>query len=512
METITYLHFSIIGDAPKVANQLVKYGTDVWEGGGDYPDITPLYLAIANSQGTKNLDSALRIASSYALSRTCEYLLSRGADPNSLSRFGLAAIHLAVRKRPCWRNFVLLVEHLALRNASYENIIWELMVASTASVLLQFGADPNLRSATSRAHVCGPKCWCSPDCEHQGQTALHFACGGGQEKVVSLLLEHGTNPKTADDAGYLPVFSALCQDQHDVALQLLRDDVKLPNPIIVQPHQSTALHVACRFASGEVVSLLLKRGADPNVVDRFGRTPLCELLGQSNWELEDRILEILPLLDAYGARAGTKAEGGMTARQIAAAHQFSSVRDFFDSADANHLAPNRSQIPRSNFTRPSAGTSGTCPRVNRHRGVQPGMDSRESFPLLSRLPADQEASKQAPMLGPVRRFKKTTEQLRARTSPSTNHQRGKNKSRSHEGEKLPLVVPDDGGNPSSAVRSTEEFGMSDSAGFWGPLSSSQQKPNHSKVESTQEEREEVVADGAPRRKGRKKQWIRLDFP
>lgn len=512
METITYLHFSIIGDAPKVANQLVKYGTDVWEGGGDYPDITPLYLAIANPQGTKNLDSALRIASSYALSRTCEYLLSRGADPNSLSRFGLAAIHLAVRKRPCWRNFVLLAEHLALRNASYENIIWELMVASTALVLLQFGGDPNLRSATSRTHVCGPKCWCSPDCEHQGQTALHFASGGGQEKVVNLLLEHGADPNTADDAGYLPLFSALCQDQHDVALQLLRDDVNLPNPIIVQPHQSTALHVSCRFASGEVILLLLKRGADPNVVDRFGRTPLHELLGQSSWELEDRILEILPLLDIYGARADTKAQGGMTARQIAAAHQFSSVRDFFDSADANHLAPNRSQIPRSNFTRPSAGASGTCPQVDRHRGAQRDMDSRESFPLLNRLPADQEASKPAPMLGSARRNKKKTKQLGTRPSPSTNHQRGKNKTRSLKRETSPRVGPDDGGNSSTAVRSTEEFVSSDSAEFWGSLSSSQQNPNHPKVESTQEERGEAVADGAPRRKGRKKQWIRLEFP
>lgn len=329
METITYLHFSIIGDAPKVANQLVKYGTDVWEGGGEYPDITPLYLAIANPRDTKNLDSALRIASSYALSRTCEYLLSRGADPNSLSRLGLAAIHLAVRKRPRWRNFVLLVEHLAMRNASYENIIWELMVASTAGVLLQFGANPNLRSATSRLHLCGQKCWCSPDCEHQGQTALHFACGGGQKMVVSLLLEHGADPKTADDAGYLPLFSALCQDQHDVALQLLQDDVNPANPTIVRLDQSTAFHVSCRFASVKIISLLLGRGADPNVTDRFGRTPLHELLGQSNWELEDRILEILALLDMAGAVAEVRAQGGMTARQIAAAHPFSSVREFF---------------------------------------------------------------------------------------------------------------------------------------------------------------------------------------
>ena len=58
----------------------------------------PLYLAIAHPDA-KALDVPLSIACSYALPRTTEHLLARGADPNSLSRFGLAAIHLAVMKR-----------------------------------------------------------------------------------------------------------------------------------------------------------------------------------------------------------------------------------------------------------------------------------------------------------------------------------------------------------------------------------------------------------------------------
>lgn len=515
MKTITYLHLSIIGDAPSVANHLVKYGTDVWEGGGDYPDITPLYLAIANPRGTKSLDSALRIASSYALPKTCQYLLSRGADPNSLSRFGLAAIHLAVRKRPPWRNFALRFGHLAIRMGCYdEDMIWRSMLTQTASVLLRFGADPNLRSAISRMHVCGQKCWCSPDCEHQGQAVLHFACGGGQKEVVSMLLEHGADPKTADDDGYLPLFSALCQDHHDVAVQLLQDNVNPANPMIVQPHRSTALHIACRFASVEAVSLLLERGADPNVIDRFGQTPLHELLGQSCWELEHRILEILPHLDTYGAVADVKAQGGMTARQIVAAHPFSSVREFFDSADSHDddQSSNRFQMPYSHFTEASAGSWGTYPQVSHQQGLQADMGSPESFPLLSKLPADQEGIKQPPMLGSAWLNKKTTEQLRTRSSPSTNHQQGKNETRSRKGATSSVVVQDGGGKSSPAMRSTEDFRMSGSARFWGSLSSSQQKPSHPKVGPTLEERKEAVADGPPRRKGRKKQWTRLDFP
>lgn len=102
---ITFLYLSILRDAPRVAVQLVKNGTDIREGEGNYPDLTPLYLAIAHPQDTPNLNGPLRIACSYALPRMTEYLLARGATPNNLSQFGLAAIHQAVIRWLPWRHF-----------------------------------------------------------------------------------------------------------------------------------------------------------------------------------------------------------------------------------------------------------------------------------------------------------------------------------------------------------------------------------------------------------------------
>ncbi|KAJ6118849.1 hypothetical protein N7471_013469 [Penicillium samsonianum] len=93
---ITYLHYAILNDAPVVVTSLVKYGTDVYEGTCDYPDLEPLYLALASPHDNyRDLDKPLWIASSYALPRSCEYLLERGASPNNLSNFGMGAMHLA---------------------------------------------------------------------------------------------------------------------------------------------------------------------------------------------------------------------------------------------------------------------------------------------------------------------------------------------------------------------------------------------------------------------------------
>lgn len=311
--------------------QLVKYGADIWAGEGDYPDLTPLYLAIARPRDTQDLDGPLRIACSYALSRTCRYLLTRGADPNKIGRLGLAAIHSAVMKRLPWRNFP---RSNALLDAGFDSItreLWTSMMLCTVYTLLWFGADPNLPSETSRVHSCRHQCWRSPDCNRGGQTALHFACGNGDLEVVQLLLERGADPEATDNEGYLPLFSAICQDHTDLAMWLLQDCLNPAGLMIVQPHQSTALHIACRFAMPELVDFLLEDGADANATDIFGRTPLHEVMGQTSWELEDRVLETLHLLADHGALPDLiSGRGrGRTARDMAAQHPFSRVRELF---------------------------------------------------------------------------------------------------------------------------------------------------------------------------------------
>lgn len=76
---------------------------------------------------------------------------------------------------------------------------------------------------------------------HQGYTALHFACRGGDVAVVRFLLASG--------------FDKYLNKQDD-------------------PRYAVPLFVACRHLRVKVVQLLLDNNADITKVDNYGRTPL----------------------------------------------------------------------------------------------------------------------------------------------------------------------------------------------------------------------------------------------
>lgn len=266
----------------------------------DHPDLEPLYLAMSMPQiSLDSLGAALHIACSYALPRVVHFLITKGADPNLLSPFGLAAFHMAVRSRPPWNHF----ERVKMIPAGRSRDVWHGLLYRTASVILKFGGDPNLSSKVSRLHDnCGHDCWRSPDCGQPGQTTLHLACAGGADTVVALLLESGSNVELRDEVGYLPVYYAMVQGHCDVTLRLLRKCTDPTTIIVVQRSQSTALHVAARFGSPAAVATLLGMGANANILDAFGITPHEEATRQKNIGLRDDVQAVLELLLRHGAR------------------------------------------------------------------------------------------------------------------------------------------------------------------------------------------------------------------
>jgi len=195
----TFLHFALLADAPKVAAALTKNGANISQEMDDYPDLMPLYLTLPRSLASspKELDSALRIACSYALPNTAGFLLTRGANANTTNKYGIAAIHTAVMRRHPWREFPIVDFLLSLK---YREDVsrWESMLLQTVSTLLDFGADIDLRTRTLRTHECNPKCRRSIDCDHRGQTALHIASATGILAIVSRLLNAGADPNLPD--------------------------------------------------------------------------------------------------------------------------------------------------------------------------------------------------------------------------------------------------------------------------------------------------------------------------
>ncbi len=73
---------------------------------------------------------------------------------------------------------------------------------------------------------------------------------------------------------------------------VLRDLKKVSNPNFQDLQGTSYLHMACQVHSVEAISILLDLGADPNVNDRRGFSPLMNALGSIN-ENNNKIFELM---------------------------------------------------------------------------------------------------------------------------------------------------------------------------------------------------------------------------
>uniref|UniRef100_A0ABD2W6N4 Uncharacterized protein n=1 Tax=Trichogramma kaykai TaxID=54128 RepID=A0ABD2W6N4_9HYME len=131
---------------------------------------------------------------------------------------------------------------------------------------LELGQDPNL-------------IW-----PETGYSPLHLALTNKCYEVAESLLKHGANPNLADDEGSTPLHLICIESDDDddgdddsMAEKLFKiiDDRHEPLLIDAQDKSgNTPLHLALTRRCTMMVQLLLKRGANPNLIDANGLTPL----------------------------------------------------------------------------------------------------------------------------------------------------------------------------------------------------------------------------------------------
>ena len=173
-------------------------------------------------------------------------LLDAGAEPNAQDDDGFTPLHYAAKGE------------IFGPTASMDGQIYIIQH------LLEAGADPNLLSS-------------------DGFTPLHLALADGAESegtmfqldgVVRLLLDAGANPNISSADGYTPLHFATA----DLSLT--------PFGYMGMAYNTTSVYQRL-----SVARLLLEYGADPNIQNDYGRTPLHHAASFGTKEIVKELLD-----------------------------------------------------------------------------------------------------------------------------------------------------------------------------------------------------------------------------
>lgn len=180
--------------------------------------------------------------------------------------------------------------------------------AEVAELLMSQGADTDVRDAEGRPLLYLLVLECCLEMatfliekggapleshDSEGRTSLHVASWQGCVGAVELLLQHGANPNAQDTEGRPPLHSVAWTGHAGVGQRLL--EAKSINVDLSCRHQrATALSIATQEGHYSIVALLLQKGANPDHMDKYGRSPV-KVAGKCGH------FDIVRLLESYGA-------------------------------------------------------------------------------------------------------------------------------------------------------------------------------------------------------------------
>lgn len=226
-------------------------------------------------------------------------LLFAGADIASTTRTGFTALHAATEK-----GFLDVVKLLLSWNA-------DLDPSDTASSLSNVAAREANEKVVKRlvdnrinVNAQSTKKW----------TPLLCACHQKNLALVELLLKYGAKPDLADCQGHTPLILASELGELGMVRTLVCDySADVDGHSL---HGLTALHMAAQHGHTSVVSFLLSKGANANMLFLGNTTPLA----MATWNLHvDNIARLVPvtedplLLDCFGWNSIDRATADETA-------------------------------------------------------------------------------------------------------------------------------------------------------------------------------------------------------
>lgn len=194
-----------------------------------------------------------------------DQLIRAGANVNATNRYNITPLALA-----CINGSAAVVEKLLQAGADLNaapNGEPPLMLAArtgdfeTVKLLLTHGAAVNAKET------------------ERGQTALMWAVAEANPTVAKLLIENGADVHARSTSGFTPLMFGVRKGDLESVRTLLAAGA---NPNEEVPDGSPLSFVAIVNAHYELAAFLVERGADPNGVDKTGRTALHALIDARN--------------------------------------------------------------------------------------------------------------------------------------------------------------------------------------------------------------------------------------
>lgn len=128
----------------------------------------------------------------------------------------------------------------------------------------------------------------------------------GRVQNVEHLLSYGASVDSPDGEGQSILQAAAVGGKTAIAKMLLDAGAEVNH--IQESKESTALHLATCTYDIELVELLLRRGADPNLFYREGSAPLVNAVHRGDEKMTKLLLKYGADLFVFARRAGTETE------------------------------------------------------------------------------------------------------------------------------------------------------------------------------------------------------------
>ena len=201
---------------PNIANQMVIDLLFWWQKSN--PEF---HKNIIDTGSGKTL---LHLASDFNYAEIVKELISMGADPN--------------------------VQDNQLKTPLHRSTNTQVM-----KVLLENGANVNVM-------------------DHDKLTPLHRTCAKGELEATKLLLDNGANIEALDVDQESPLYIAINEEHEEISKLFFNKAPELANKIVHPGSGSYPIHLVSEHGNEEMLKILLEKGANCSVKDKFGMEPI----------------------------------------------------------------------------------------------------------------------------------------------------------------------------------------------------------------------------------------------